>query len=943
MASRRRRLGLLVAGALILAALPLALPAQAALNHTISVTINEINCGSACDGEGIEGPLDGPPDWFARVFIDGGEAVPPRQDGPDDKAKINPNWVFTKTVPATQKTVDVRIQIWDRDGGSDDLADSTPQFGDKNLDFTVDTVTNRVAGEIGGAVGVQLCTFGNGEDSDGSAFVCFTAGTGDRDGDGLQDAWETSGIDFDGVGGVDLALNAPPFNANPDRKDLFMEVDYMACSAGGCAAGDVHTHRPAAGALGDVVAAFAAAPVDNPDGSQGITLHALEDEALAEVTQVLFQSNGAGTNDDFNDIKNGNPAGACTGSFGTAAERASPNCVNILAAKRGVFQYVIFGHSYTEAPTSSGISELSANGGNDLMVTLGGFGAGGVAAAGGQRPADASTLMHEYGHNLSLGHGGFEGKNCKPNYLSIMSYSFQFANIDNARPMDYSRDALPMLNETALPTSGGVGGPAGQNTIFGQAGNAVVRPANGPIDWDGSGGTTADVDFISAINPGCQNPSPGDTNMQGWDDWQNLVYNFRSSTMFADGASRTSPVEITNETVIAMTPLADLNATKSVDKATAQPGDTLTYTVTAGNGGPGKAVGVKITDTLPDGTSQEQAVGELTAGSSSMKTFSYSIPCVTADGTTLTNQATVTGTNLALVADPNATNNSASATTTVQAPKLTLTKSSSASANAGEAITYTLTYENTGSAGATNAVVTDVLPAEVYYSLALDQGAGPKPDTVVVNGDGTTTLTWNVGAVAASSGPQTISYTARPSLLVLGGSSVQNGAGISFANANGCSYTGPAASATSAVTQVAPSRDPLTHGYWRTHPEEWTAEILARIQATDQRFDGADGTTPDGVLASSEVAAVLAPSGGMPRITVQQLLAVYFNLATRRINASTGISSRTTVRLGLANVRAAALYAKATLALPLGFATQARYSDTTQVLDEINRNRSEVY
>jgi uncharacterized repeat protein (TIGR01451 family) len=692
-----------------------------------------------------------------------------------------------------------------------------------------------------------------------------------------------------------------------------------------------------------VVNAFAAAPVPNPDGSQGITLHAMQDEALAERAQVLFQTNGPGTNDDFNDIKNGNPAGPCTGSFGTAAERANPDCANVLAAKRAVFQYIIFGHSYSEAPGSSGISELNAKGGNDLMVTLGGFSAGGIAANGGQRASEAGTFMHELGHNLGLSHGGFEGKNCKPNYLSIMSYTLQFSNIDNTRPLDYSRQTLGVLNETALPTSGGVGGPAGRNTVFGLAGNSAVAPANGPIDWDGAGGTTGDVDYIASINPGCQNPSPGDTNMQGFDDWSNIVYNFRSSPMFADGAFRTTPVELTSDTVVAMTPLADLNAAKVVDKGTALPGDTLAYTVTAANAGPGKAVGVKITDSLPDGTSQERTVGELAAGASNVQDFSYKLPCSAADGSTVTNVAKVTGTNAALVDDPHQADNSASASTVVQAPKLTLSKSASPTVNAGEAIGYTLTYENSGTAGADNVVVTDTLPADVYYSVGLDQGAGPRPTSVVANPDGSTTLTWNLGSVPPASGPRTISYTARPSLLMVGGSSVQGSATVAFQNANGCSYTGAGASATTAISQVPPSRNPLTHGYWRNHEGEWTPEILARIQATDQRFDGADGSTPDDVLSPAEVSAVQAPPGGMPRVTAQQLVATYFNLATRRVNAGTTVKSKTATSVGVTTVRGAALFARATLAMPVNQSTAGRYSDATTVLDEINNNRSPVY
>src|SRR5436190_21591905 len=58
----------------------------------------------------------------------------------------------------------------------------------------------------------------------------------DTDQDGLLDHWETGGIDFNQDGTVDLALHQAPFSANVNRKDLFVEIDYM--EGGG------HTHRP---------------------------------------------------------------------------------------------------------------------------------------------------------------------------------------------------------------------------------------------------------------------------------------------------------------------------------------------------------------------------------------------------------------------------------------------------------------------------------------------------------------------------------------------------------------------------------------------------------------------------------------------------------------------------------------------------------------------------
>ena len=49
--------------------------------------------------------------------------------------------------------------------------------------------------------------------------------SGDTDGDGLLDSWETYGADFNGDGEVDLALNK--MGANPNVKDVFVEVDWM--------------------------------------------------------------------------------------------------------------------------------------------------------------------------------------------------------------------------------------------------------------------------------------------------------------------------------------------------------------------------------------------------------------------------------------------------------------------------------------------------------------------------------------------------------------------------------------------------------------------------------------------------------------------------------------------------------------------------------------------
>lgn len=465
----------------------------------------------------------------------------------------------------------------------------------------------------------------------------------DSDEDGLLDHWETTGIDFDGNGGtVDLALQSAPFNAKSDHKDLFVEVDYMP----GVAGPSGHpSHQPIAAGMADVVTAFAAAPVTNPDSVNGITIHNLVDESVPEIASTRFSTRDAGPLDDFDDIKLGEPANPCgtgvnDGHFGTAADRASTNCANIIAARRLVFRYALFAHSYTESPTSSGRSELP---GNDFTVTLGAATPafyiqihGGNCKAGesavdcGRREAEQGTYMHELGHTLNLRHGGDQHTNCKPNYLSIMSYTRQFPMFDPTRPMEYSSQTLPTLDETSLSEPAGISGPSGRFTIFGVGGAPHRTAANAPINWNNDSdsvdtGVSQDINFISVIG-NC--PAGVQTSLTGFLDWTHLLYDFRNSQFSNDGADRTASEntpELTFDEAMAGAasvdsdgdgisnaadncpavanpnqadsdgngigdvcepPVADLSLSKTDSPDPVIAGSALTYTITITNGGP---------------------------------------------------------------------------------------------------------------------------------------------------------------------------------------------------------------------------------------------------------------------------------------------------------------------------------------------------------------------
>ena len=68
---------------------------------------------------------------------------------------------------------------------------------------------------------------------------------------------------------------------------------------------------------------------------------------------------------------------------------------------------------------SSGFGDV---GGGDVLITLHAFGFN----FNGADITQAGTLMHELGHNHERRHGGEAlQRNCKPNYVSVMSYLFQ--------------------------------------------------------------------------------------------------------------------------------------------------------------------------------------------------------------------------------------------------------------------------------------------------------------------------------------------------------------------------------------------------------------------------------------------------------------------------------------------------------------------------------------
>lgn len=360
----------------------------------------------------------------------------------------------------------------------------------------------------------------------------------DDDGDGLPNGWEICGYDHEGDGIIDV--NLPAMGADPNIKDIFVEIDYMVepgrCFLGVCVGG--HSHKPNDDAIVSVVYRFLLEEgiylhVDygpnSPSWGDTITWGNLSNGERLEHQEDLNESNQPWDNPEnwpgFDAIK--------ISHF--RPERAD------------IFHYALFVHdlggTIAGNPTGS-ISGISRNltgsdeafrlGASDFVVSLGSW-----TDHEGTDIEQAGTFMHELGHNLGLRHGGDDHQLFEPNYLSVMNYSYQTTGIiqeQRGGNINYSTFAnVPNLVETNLNEQEPFDDAAVFNTFGiryfcrpqGQWQDNWVNSPNSGVDWNCSDGPFEES-VIANINDGYRlDPTAfiTPTLLGGsFDDWNNLVF-----------------------------------------------------------------------------------------------------------------------------------------------------------------------------------------------------------------------------------------------------------------------------------------------------------------------------------------------------------------------------------------------------------------------------------
>ena len=238
----------------------------------------------------------------------------------------------------------------------------------------------------------------------------------DTDRDGLPDVWEVFG---------DGTVDFPALGCDPLRKDVLVELDYQEYERDGV----VYSAAFSDAVVEALEAAFDEMPIETPlpDGSSswGIALHIVHDSQLDEDFRCYL---GSGTKGHHSPA---NPDYALTFHKATV-------CI-------------------AEAGSSRGNSPIK---GRNMKIRVPPVDDDSTNDWDEQAQFERYRLfLHEIGHSFGLKHGGKVDANDKPNYPSLMNYTYhkRFAGSERTLAgtgIHFSEGLMPDLDEKAWLSGG---------------------------------------------------------------------------------------------------------------------------------------------------------------------------------------------------------------------------------------------------------------------------------------------------------------------------------------------------------------------------------------------------------------------------------------------------------------------------------------------------------
>ena len=373
----------------------------------------------------------------------------------------------------------------------------------------------------------------------------------DADADGIPDSAETAG-------GTYAGLDLYAMGARTGQRNIFIEVDSMNSADPGVI--------PRSEALQKVVDAFSA---------KGIAVHFDAGTAFsASFSRVSFN---LGQGNSLVDYEPCVTFDQTTCNLNSSSRRSIYDWKDdsMDLRRRAVFHYLLFANSQS-ANGSAGSSGLAELPGNDLIVSMGGWNLTTSPTTNLNRLINmqASTLMHELGHNLNLRHGGNENTNYKPNYWSVMNYLYQLNGLD-ANPAGstaYQRWRMELGDSTptvcALANSP-CGAPSGFIMNYSDGSSSALNEASlqesANIGRGSTSGAYADWNLSNNLTSGAiardLNSDGAQTTLTDHDDWSNLLLPFvrnanANSGLSALSASSSSSTAVPNPITADKQPVA---------------------------------------------------------------------------------------------------------------------------------------------------------------------------------------------------------------------------------------------------------------------------------------------------------------------------------------------------------------------------------------------------